>query len=424
MQVKKVALINYRNYSQTVVELSPGRNIVIGENAQGKTNFLESLEYVSHGSSWRASQDADLIKHGCNDMRLEVDYMLNGVPENIFVGMRRNTGHGAEQSKKTLEKTFKLNGLSQRSLRNVSHRLVTVSFKSYDLNLLRSGPKFRRDWIDSILMVLRPQFKTVTANYNKVILQRNRLLKQLFEKGRVSVSDNDQMRAWDEQAAKFGAEIIKERIALINRLLPLAEGFQEMISGNKEALACDYLFKNEEAKAHSVSSYGDDDGFDGDDEPGRAQHDKVSSRELASRPHSEVVLLLMRQLKSLRFEEIRRRQTLIGPHRDDLLFSLNDVDAVHFASQGQQRSLVLSLKLAELRLVTEFLNEPPLLLLDDVLAELDLSRQSLLMSMVARDMQTIITTTHVSGFRPEWLEGAKFLEVVSGQIQNSDTILC
>jgi DNA replication and repair protein RecF len=424
MQVKKVALTNYRNYSQALVELSPGRNIVIGENAQGKTNFLESLEYVSHGSSWRASQDADLIKMGSDHMLLEVDYVVNGAPENIFVGMRRNTGSGAGQSNRQLEKVFKLNGLSQRSIKNISHRLVTVSFKSYDLNLLRSGPKFRRDWIDNILMVLRPQFKTVIANYTKVILQRNRLLKQLFEKGRLSVSDNDQMRAWDEQAAKFGAEIIKERIALINRLLPLAEGFQEMISGSKETLACHYLFKNEESRAYTSGSHNDDEGQDLDNEDGSPVHESVSSQELASRPHSEVVLLLMRRLKSLRFEEIRRKQTLVGPHRDDLLFSLNDADAVHFASQGQQRSLVLSLKLAELKLVTEFLNEPPLLLLDDVLAELDLSRQSLLMSMVARDMQTIITTTHVTGFQPEWLEGARFLEVVSGQIQNSDTIRC
>ena len=425
MQVKKVTLTNYRNYEKCGVELSPGRNILIGDNAQGKTNFLESIEYVSHGSSWRASQDADLIKLGCADMRLEIDYTVNGTPENIIVGMRRNTtpgGGGPGRGGKTLEKSFKLNGLSQGSIRAITHRLVTVSFKSYDLNLLRSGPKFRRDWVDAILCVLRPQFKTTMANYQKVILQRNRLLKQLFEKGRVSVSDNDQLKAWDEQTAKFGAQIVKERISLINRMLPIAENYQEMISGDKEVLSCLYQFKSEGSRNRNDSTVDDD--SETDDQDVKVGGEKISSQDLDRYSQAEVVSLLMRQLKNMRFEEIRRKQTLIGPHRDDLHFFLNQADAIHFASQGQQRSLVLSLKLAELKLVTEFLNEPPLLLLDDVLAELDLGRQSLLMSLVARDMQTIITTTHVAGFQPEWLEGAQFLHVESGQVRAADKIVC
>ena len=183
MQVKKVTLTNYRNYEKSSVELSAGRNILIGDNAQGKTNFLESIEYISQGSSWRASQDADLIRLGCADMRIEIDYTVNAAPENIIVSMRRNTvpgGGGPGRGGKTLEKSFKLNGLSQSSIKNITHRLVTVSFKSHDLNLLRSGPKFRRDWIDAILSVLRPQYKNVLSNYQKVILQRNRLLKQLI----------------------------------------------------------------------------------------------------------------------------------------------------------------------------------------------------------------------------------------------------
>jgi DNA replication and repair protein RecF len=249
------------------------------------------------------------------------------------------------------------------------------------------------------------------------------LLKQLFEKGRVSVSDNDQLKAWDEQTAKFGAQIIKERISLINRMLPVAEEYQEKISGNKkEALSCIYQFKCEDGRGRSDGSF--DDEPEGEEYAPKSGGEKVSSKDLDRYSQAEVVSLLMRQLRALRFEEIRRKQTLIGPHRDDLHFFLNQVDAVHFASQGQQRSLVLSLKLAELQLISEFLSEPPLLLLDDVLAELDLGRQSLLMSMVAHDMQTIITTTHITGFQPEWLEGARFLEVEAGQVLVSDKILC
>jgi DNA replication and repair protein RecF len=428
MLIQKVTLFNYRNYERASVELGPGRNILIGDNAQGKTNFLESIEYVSYGSSWRAAQDIDLIKLGARDMRIDIDYTLNNTAESIMVAMRRNPPPGSPESAgsaggrgvKQLEKAFKLNGLRQSSLKAVTHRLVSVSFKSHDLNLLRSGPKFRRDWIDAILSVLKPQYKTVMASYQKIILQRNRLLKQLFEKGRVSTSDNDQLRAWDEQAAKFGAQIIKERIALINTLLPVAEGYQETLSGNRETLTCQYQLKSEESKARSDEGY--DDGSDSDEYDFKSATERIGSHELDKASLADVTSLLMRQLKALRFEEIRRKQTLIGPHRDDLRFLLNGFDAIHFASQGQQRSLVLSFKLAELKAITDFLDEPPILLLDDVLAELDLSRQSLLMSVVGRDMQTIITTTHVTGFKPEWLEGASFLEVNNGSVQVTDKI--
>jgi DNA replication and repair protein RecF len=440
MLIQKVTLVNYRNYERASVELGPGRNILIGDNAQGKTNFLESIEYVSHGSSWRASQDIDLIKLGARDMRIDVNYTLNNTPESIMVAMRRNASAGSTKSGnvsessntgssinpatgrgvKQLEKAFKLNGLTQTNLKSITHRLVTVSFKSHDLNLLRSGPKFRRDWIDAILLVLKPQYKTIMASYQKVILQRNRLLKQLSEKGRVSVSDNDQMRAWDEQTARFGAQIIKERISLINKLLPSAERYQETLSGNKETLTCEYQFKSEESKARSDEGY--DDSAEADDFDFNSATEKVNSQVLERASLAEVTSILMRQLKALRFEEIRRKQTLIGPHRDDLRFLLNGADAVHFASQGQQRSLVLSFKLAELKAITDYLDEPPVLLLDDVLAELDLSRQSLLMSVVGKEMQTIITTTHVTGFKPEWLEGASFLEVDNGSVRLSDKL--
>jgi DNA replication and repair protein RecF len=125
----------------------------------------------------------------------------------------------------------------------------------------------------------------------------------------------------------------------------------------------------------------------------------------------------MRLMKERRYEEIARKQTLCGPHRDDIKFTLNGTDAVEFASQGQQRSLVLACKLAELERVQENLSEPPILLLDDVLAELDLNRQGLLMSLVKNNTQTLITTTHVTGFKPEWVEGARFLAVSDGTVE-------
>jgi DNA replication and repair protein RecF len=248
----------------------------------------------------------------------------------------------------------------------------------------------------------------------------------------VTVSDGDQLKAWDTQLTRFGAQIIKQRMALISQLLPLAEQYQEHISGQRELLSAQYLLKGGEPKEATLA-YGDDEadidsaesGKDTNDESrggreGGNQTERIGASQLNEASEDEVANLLINALKDLRYDEIRRKQTLLGPHRDDIQFSLNDKSAVYFASQGQQRSLVLSLKLAELTRVTESLNESPVLLLDDVLAELDLNRQALLMSLVAGDMQTVITTTHVSGFEPEWLRGARFLSVRGGTISISE----
>jgi DNA replication and repair protein RecF len=436
VQVQKVTLANFRNYTQASAELSPGRNILIGENAQGKTNFLEAIEIISTGRSDRCNSDLDLIKSGTDEMRIEVQCSVGGSAESISMGLRRNTAFDgtrpARQANKQVEKFFKLNGLSQTNIKSIKRRLVTVSFKSQDLNLLRGGPKFRRDWIDTILAVLRPVHEDVLNKYLKVVAQRNRLLKQLCEKGRVSVTDNDQLKAWDTQLARFGAQVIKQRMGLIAELLPEAEQYQEHISGQKELLTAQYLFKGAEPKESSVTYADDDaDSYQPDSGPDSgplnaekgSQGERLGASELNEASEDEVANLILSSLKDLRYEEIRRKQTLLGPHRDDIQFSLNGTSAVYFASQGQQRSLVLSLKLAELKRVTESLNEAPVLLLDDVLAELDLNRQALLMSLVAQDMQTVITTTHVSGFEPEWLQGARFLSVRAGTVAASEEVI-
>ncbi len=424
MHVEKLTVTNYRNYVHASAGLGPGRNILIGENAQGKTNFLEALELLSTGRSPRANQDSDLIRAGAKEMSIEVLLKVDGRNETIAMTMCLAGGSSvvrANGQTKSVEKHFKLNGISHSSIKSIKGRLVTVSFNSQDLNLLRGGPKFRRTWLDVILSTLRPVYEDVLNKYMKVVAQRNRLLKQLSERGKVSVVDNDQLKAWDTQLAKFGAFVIKQRVALICELLPEAEKFQEYMSGARETLAAEYLFKSNQVNDSLLDdselepAHHD---FTDQDSVTRAKH-KMNTEELNAASEEDVAQLLTSLLKGLRYEEIRRKQTLLGPHRDDIQFFLNGANAVYFASQGQQRSLVLSLKLAELARVTGHLQEPPVLLLDDVLAELDLERQRLLMSLVAKETQTIITTTHVSGFKPEWLEGARFLSVKGGALEVS-----
>ncbi len=403
MQVRKVSLTNYRNYEHIAVELCSGRNMLVGDNAQGKTNFLEAIELISTGKSERANQDLDLIKTNCAHMRMEIECDIFGSREIIALGFQRTASDG-------IEKSFKINGVIQGSIKSVKRRLVTVSFKSTDLNLVRGGPKFRRDWIDTILIVLKPMHEQTLNKYAKVIVQRNRLLKQLFEKGRVSVSDNDQLRVWDTQLATIGANIIKQRITLITEILPEAEKYQENISGKRELLSVRYQFKTPEAKASSSE--------DQESELENNDAHEIDADTLNAAEEGDISKMLLSGLKDLRYDEIRRKQTLLGPHRDDIQLLINEQNALYFASQGQQRTLVLALKLAELSRVTSSLREPPVLLLDDVMAELDLNRQSLLMEAVGTQMQTIITTTHISGFKSEWLDGALFVSVDEGQIES------
>lgn len=399
-----------------------GRNVLIGENAQGKTNLLEAIELIANGRSDRSSSDRELIMRGKSQALVEVSYSSEGISEVaslIFSAGER------------VSRKVRLNGVAQPGGRKIS-RLTTVSFKATDLNLLRGGPKYRRDWLDELTNKLKGGHFELTHRYEKVLQQRNRLLKQFFEKGRVTGSDMDQLKVWDEQITRLGAVLIKNRVHVFVALLPLAESFQSELSGRREVLNASYVFKQPEhpeqveqddgeavpaasAEGSSTSAQGQDN---------TALQSRGDARELREigvdqlneMSEMDLARLLLRNLKMRRREEIARKQTLSGPHRDDIAFSLNDFSATAYASQGQQRSLVLALKLAELKLVRERLEEAPLLLLDDVLAELDLGRQGMLMQLVDADMQTLITTTHLDGFRPEWLAGAQVVEIVNGEI--------
>lgn len=398
MQVRKVSLTNYRNYSQAEVELHPGKNILIGHNAQGKSNFLEAIEVASRGKSQRTTDDHELIAWQKPKMQLDIIFERTGYDESIGMSLLRAGTTGSNR----LEKKVTINGVRPPSQKALFGKLITVTFSTQDLSMLRDGPKFRRLWIDTILFSLTPSYQETLANYGKVITQRNKLLKMMFERGHVNVSDQDQLLIWDKQLAHYGSQIIKSRLKLIGELLPLAESYQAHLSGSKEKLSASYIFR----------------ALDDEDEPSQ-DNESICINELDEKAIEQTLMQLLRRRRG---EEIARKQTLVGPHRDDIDFALNNASALAFASQGQQRSLVLSLKLAELDLITEKLNEPPVLLLDDVLAELDIDRQGLLMSALNKSMQTVITTTHLSRFEPAWLQGANIFQVDKGSVKVSTTV--
>jgi DNA replication and repair protein RecF len=421
MFVTRVDLKNFRNYEAEGIDLSPGRNILIGDNAQGKTNFLEAIELVSNGHSDRAKHDSELLRQQSDSMEIELSYQRRDRPENIHLRWHSNRVP-KEGEEGAVEKSVKINGVKHARMKELHGHLATVSFKSSDVSLLRGGPKCRRDWVDHIAVNIKPGQHELYAKYTKVVSQRNRLLKALFERGSVSRSARDELKVWDQQAASYGAKIVMARLAVLREICPLATNFQRSISDEKESLSISYQFKliqsddyndSVEESSEAVSDSGADYG------PAIKSQIKISEEgrlEGEGLTENELESALLSTYGKRRYEEISRRQTLFGPHRDDLNFSLNQRDATAYASQGQQRSLILSLKLAELRLMTERLEETPILILDDVMAELDLSRQTLLMSLVRGDMQTIISTTHLSDFRPEWLKDAQLLNVKNGRL--------
>ncbi len=372
--------------------MHPVRNLLIGDNAQGKTNLLEAIELLCNIKSGRAASDRDLILAGAESTLIEITYVCQGIEETVSLIL---------SLKPRLSRVLKVNGMkvSRAELGGLS-RLTAVSFSTRDLALVRGGPKERRDWLDQVLVKLRPGFAEVVSQYEKIVQQRNKLLRLCFERGQAP--DEEEIKVWDIQLARVGARLVKARAAVLEKLLPQAEANLTRVSGLKERLSAVYLFR---VRQRDVEEDGEADA-------------NLRLAELLAMKEEDLAKRIYLNLKDRRAEEVVRKQTLTGPHRDDVVFAINDFAAHAFASQGQQRSLVLALKLAELKLVEEALSEPPLLLLDDVLAELDLSRQGMLMELVKDDMQTLITTTHLDGFRPEWLVGAQITRVEAGVLSS------
>ena len=413
MRITNIGLENFRNYETALLEPHAFGNIILGENAQGKSNLLEAIEYAATGKAYRAAKDFELVRHGADSMRLEISFEAEAMTESISVSLKSKAGKLYPNAvTASLQREIKVNGVKQSSTSALKRRLIVVSFKSQDLSIVRGGPAFRRDWIDTLLCNLKAATVGRLQQYQKIIAQRNRLLKTISESGRFSATDRDQLKTWDIQVAKTGAEIIKERLNLMTELIPVAEKHHERLSGKREKLTSEYLFKSKSAREGSYNPDQDEE----DEDSLREKMKSFNIDDLKNAETKDIAKIIYLMLKDIRGEEIARRQTLIGPHRDDISFNLDGKSALNFGSQGQQRSLVLSLKLAELEIVRAALNEQPILLLDDVLAELDLLRQDVLMEMVGTGMQTFVTTTHLSSFKPEWLADSQFFNVENGRL--------
>ncbi|QLE56754.1 DNA replication/repair protein RecF [Nostoc sp. TCL26-01] len=386
MYLKTLHLRHFRNYQEQKVEFTAAKTILVGNNAQGKSNLLEAVELLATLRSHRMARDRDLVQDEAPIAQINATLERQTGLSELSLTLRRNG-----------RRTVALNGESLRRQMDFLGVLNAVQFSSLDLELVRGSPEVRRNWLDTLLIQLEPVYAHILQQYNQVLRQRNAYLKQtqnpplpthpsaLTPQHSPLSTQHSPLALWDAQLVTTGTRVIRRRDRALKRLAPLAAAWHASISGSTEILQINYAPNIPLTQNHA-------------DDVQAAFFHKIQQRAVP---------------------ELYRGTTLVGPHRDEVELTINQTPARQYGSQGQQRTLVLALKLAELQLIEEVVQESPLLLLDDVLAELDPSRQNQLLDAIQDRFQTLITTTHLSSFDSQWLNSSQILFVQAGEISNS-----
>lgn len=357
MNIRSIELKNFRNYENLEISFDEGTNILFGDNAQGKTNILEAAYMSGTTKSHKGSRDREMIRFGEEEAHLKTVVVRGGREYQIDMHLKKNRAKGIAIDKIPIKKASELFGI-----------LNIVFFSPEDLNIIKNGPAERRRFLDSELCQLDRIYLADLTNYNKILAQRNKLLKDMIY--RPSLSDT--LPVWDMQLIETGKKIIRRRKQFVDELREIVSDIHYRISGGKEELFLKY-----EPNIDDIFF---------EDELSRA---KEKDKKLC--------------------------QTSVGPHREDLLFSIGDVDIRKYGSQGQQRTSALSLKLSEIELVRKSISDTPVLLLDDVLSELDSSRQNYLLNNIS-DTQTIITCTGLDEFVRNRFTVNRVFEVIAGHV--------
>ncbi len=409
MYLKTLHLRQFRNYRDQQVEFSASKTILVGSNAQGKSNLLEAVELLSTLRSHRTSRDRDLVRDEEPVGQIAATLIRDSGPLDLALTLRSNG-----------RRTVAINGEAVRRHLDFLGALNLVRFSSLDLDLVRGGPGERRDWLDTVLIQLEPVYAHLLQRYNQVLRQRNTFLKQQ-QAASITHTDSTQLDLWNTQLAAAGSRIVQRRARMLKRLAPLANAWHQAISGRTENLEVRYApnvnfdgFSSSQSIARGVGVSEGEAAYRLSPAGGLRQPPDGGNDNQA---HPEVVYqAFLAQIHQKAIAEYHQGTTLVGPHRDEVELIINQTPARQYGSQGQQRTLVLALKLAELKLIEEVVGEPPLLLLDDVLAELDLNRQNQLLDTIQARFQTLITTTHLGAFDFQWLNSAQILSVEAGKI--------
>ncbi|KGX93670.1 recombinase F [Pontibacillus halophilus JSM 076056 = DSM 19796] len=370
MRIDELALRHYRNYEELHLTFDDRVNVIIGENAQGKTNLMEAIYVLAFSKSHRTPRDKELIKWDEEYAKIKgaVHKRNRRLPMEIVV------------SKKG--KKAKLNHLEQKRLSDYIGALNVVMFAPEDLNLVKGNPQVRRRFIDMEIGQIQPTYIYHLGQYQKVLKQRNSLLKDM-QRNRHAQPDRTMLHILTEQLVEHAAVITSKRFTFMQLLRNWATPIHEGISRGLERLEIGY----------------------------QATADVSEDMDL-----SKMIEVYTNKFQDIENKEIERGTSLSGPHRDDLVLYVNGKDVQTYGSQGQQRTTALSLKLAEIELIKSEVGEYPILLLDDVLSELDDHRQSHLLHTIQGKVQTFVSTTSVDGIEHETLKQADLFYVTEGKV--------
>ena len=377
MIIESLELKNYRNYGELSLSFDPGTNLLYGDNAQGKTNILEALYYCASAKSHRGSKDREIIRFGEEEAHVKLILRKRDVPYRIDMHLKKNSAKG-----------IAVNGMPIRRASELFGILNAVLFSPEDLNIIKNGPSDRRRFMDLELCQLDRSYVHALVSYNRALVQRNRLLKDISYQPELL----ETLDLWDSQLVNYGSQLIRARREFLARLDPVIGPIHAGLTGGKEEISVIY------------------DGNTDEQEFGNS---------------------LMRARES----DLRQKITSTGPHRDDIGFFVKRTDAEaslaavpsdrrgmdlrRYGSQGQQRTAALSLKLSEIGLMEQTTGESPVLLLDDVLSELDTDRQKQLLRTISR-IQTVITSTGMENLLGRDFRIDRTFEVRNGAVYEAD----
>lgn len=360
MYIKSLQLKNFRNYKELNIEFNKGINIFTGDNAQGKTNILESIYFCALGRSHRTNKDKELINWNSKDAYMNLYVCKKPLDKKIEIKIFKEGKKGININSIKLKKMSELMGV-----------LNVVIFSPEDLKIVKDSPSYRRKFLDIELCKLSTRYYFNLVQYNKILNERNTMLKNYKE-------DYKQMiNIYNEQLSQYGGKIIKDRMKYIDKLNKEGKQIHNEITSGLESIEFGY----------------------------------ISDINKNNEPEKELEKLFEMNMK----KDILKRNTSVGPHRDDFFIKINGIDTRHYGSQGQQRTSILTIKFASLKIIKEYKNSYPVLLLDDVLSELDLKRQKYILNSI-KEVQTIITCTGMSEIQNHLKGNYKLFNVKEGKI--------
>lgn len=361
MIIKSLELENFRNYKSLNIEFDKGVNILYGDNAQGKTNILEAIYVSATTKSHKGAKDKEIINFEAEEAHIKTYLDKEGLERRVDMHLRKSKSKGIAIDTVRLKKAAQLLGL-----------LNVVFFSPEDLSIIKDAPAQRRRFVDMELCQLDQSYLYDLNQYNKIIAQRNKLLKDMYNNQDLK----NMLGIWDMQIIIYGQKIIKRRRLFVDQLNEIIDDIHYKLSGGKERIKVEY------------APYVSEDNFE-------------------------------EMLKKAREKDIKLKSTSVGPHKDDFIFIVNGIDIRTYGSQGQQRTAALSLKLSEIELVKKITGDNPVLLLDDVLSELDSNRQNHLLNNIG-DIQTIITCTGLEDFVNNRIKINKIFKVETGVVINEN----